>query len=148
MRPIIFALSGKSSVGKTSTIKLAYYKIMKEQGITYSKYTAINARDFVALVEISGHVVWFISQGDRLDLIKKHFNFLRRYRHDVIVCATRSKGETKNFIKKFQDMGTHDVNWRFLKKLDQGAQLSRQNKDAADIVKKISNLPVSRKFYA
>ncbi len=128
MKPKIIALTGSSSVGKSSTIRLAYNRIMVHPEVKYSEFTAINKRDFFAIIEISKLMIWFISQGDAAGMIKDHLNSLRRYRHDVIVCSTRSKGGTKKLIESYNP--THEIKWKKLKKLDPSRRQKVNEQDA------------------
>jgi hypothetical protein len=114
------AVKGTQSVGKTTSIRLAYRMFLEKlesTPITYDvKYTSYqydngwddDFMDFTAVVTISGYPVIFHSPGDTGWFVK----LLRDY-HDkpclIVICATRTRGYSVSEFKTFADDNGYDA---------------------------------------
>lgn len=129
----IIAVMGRQGVGKSTTIRLAYNRIMTDPKVSYSEFRVVGRKDFVAVVVRARLCIWFISQGDTIEHVKKHRKFLaKRYAHDVIICAIRSKGATKAYIEGHKP--DYDVRWETLKVRGTTAQQKRHAKRILDLM--------------
>ncbi|MBS1175582.1 MAG: hypothetical protein H6R05_1713 [Burkholderiaceae bacterium] len=113
MRQLILNVKGASNTGKSSTIRTLYKEIVKTANYdsleifdTNHKPATDVAEDFVCVFNIRGVLIGLASQGDALNQVKSHFNFLTNVKKaQIIVCATRSRGGSVDFIKSHQESG-------------------------------------------
>ncbi len=108
----IVAVKGKQSVGKTTSIRLAYRLFLEQLEKTpisydvkyisyqYDKGWDEDFMDFTATVTVSGYPVIFHSPGDTAWFVE----LLRSY-HDqpclIIICATRTRGYSVERFNEF-----------------------------------------------
>jgi hypothetical protein len=99
----IIAISGAADRGKTSTLRefatvlLAAYPAYKPLFPIPATISAID--DFRLIVEINGKIVGIESQGDPNTGLRGRLQDLAVNHHcDIIMCATRTRGETVDAV--------------------------------------------------
>jgi len=109
MQRTVLAVCGKSNVGKTSSIRHAFDDLLL---IPESKeiWRLPKGRvDLVAIVKVRERLVGFASQGDWIRYLRPDLQKLIRAKCHVIVCATKSRGETVNYVENLEP--TYSVEW-------------------------------------
>jgi GTPase SAR1 family protein len=93
----IILVCGVGNSGKTSSIK----RFVLENNFEYKKNN-----DFIVSLKIKRSAIGIASGGDNLDILQRIFNFFGEGHLDFIVCASKAKGQTFDFIKtKSEEMG-------------------------------------------
>lgn len=100
MQPTIFALRGKSHIGKSTVIRHAYDILSNDSCAAVVKFEPLGKVDFVAILVMSGQRVGFISQGDYGPLVEEHLSNIQKTACSIIVCATRTRGGTVKVISR------------------------------------------------
>lgn len=105
MQPTIIAVQGKCDSGKTTTILIAFEELRKQGR---SKQKSVSGRDSADevrgdIIEIDGIDVGIISVGDKAANLKKLLRALLNAGCLVIVCATRSFGDTTTVVDQLAD---------------------------------------------
>lgn len=98
MSKTIIAVRGVSNAGKTTSIKRACELVKIEYPSAKVTQHPGNVDIFVE-VEINRHIIVFYSRGDRPDQVRDIFQRIERLNWNVLVCATRSKGETVDIVE-------------------------------------------------
>ena len=89
----IIDVFGAASIGKTSSIKSAYAKLSGKD------FTELPDGDICEIIHISGKRIGFASEGDPNSSQKEDLKSLMDNGCDIIVCASRTKGETSRFVE-------------------------------------------------
>lgn len=104
---MIICLWGRNSIGKTGGIRALWKELnsgnvplLHEQGC-----------DLCATVQYNGLLVGLASQGDPYSLQEDWLAELIDKSCDVIVCASRSKGETVGIVKKYAKENNYELIW-------------------------------------
>ena len=92
MEKTMICLSAKKDSGKTSSLKLLFYEILKGTNVLWN-----NRNDIVGVAMYEGYKIGVASQGDPW-LNKKGIEKLIEENCDVIVCAARTHGSTANEV--------------------------------------------------
>ena len=88
----IIVLSGQAHSGKTTTMRRLFERIRDSQDVVVRFESGFNqGGDFIAIIEVSGRTIGFISGGDYIDDFRNQFNEISRHNVDVLICASRSK---------------------------------------------------------
>jgi hypothetical protein len=102
MKKHIFALRGRSSVGKSSTLQLLYKLLLTNPNTKTLYFEALGRKlDFLAILSIEGVVVGLFNRGDLPDIVQDLLERLVNEKCQVIVCAARTKGEVDNVLKSY-----------------------------------------------
>ncbi|WP_196889057.1 hypothetical protein [Aureivirga sp. CE67] len=116
MKKTIIAIYGRENEGKSETIKnvhksLLYKfpnakKIPENQKIDYSE-------DINTCISINDFIIGFESQGDpKSRMINENtLNNLAEKNCDIIICASRSKGETVHKVNEIANEFNYNVLW-------------------------------------
>jgi hypothetical protein len=93
MKPVIIALSGPSNSGKTTTVNLVYYSVMKIEGAFCHGYVELGSgNDFLARIRVNNSEIGILSRSDIFSEFKVELKHLQIRKCDVIVCSTLSEG--------------------------------------------------------
>lgn len=88
----IIVLSGQAHSGKTTTMRRLFERFRDSQDVVVHFESGFNqGGDFIAIIEVSGRTIGFISGGDYIDDFRNQFNEISRHNVDVLICASRSK---------------------------------------------------------
>lgn len=144
-KKIIIALKGLSKVGKTSTIRKVYEQLKE-------KYPNFKIRDLKKLpvnissiIIIKGVKVGIESRGNpkpkrRLSESLKSFV---KIGCQVIICATRTKGETVKAVKRLQ--GAYEILWIKKVRLPYKKHERDNSEKAREIIRQIEKIIRSKK---
>lgn len=103
------ALFGASNVGKTQILKALSAKICALTASKPKELVCIGD-DIIAEYELFGKRVAIVSGGDDARSMKDGFEHIKRWHDiDVLVCATRSKGQTETFLQ--ESVGEEAIIW-------------------------------------
>jgi hypothetical protein len=137
------ALKGRANSGKTYTISKVY-ELLK------AKYPAFKEEDFKITVDIrviliiNGFRIGIESQGDPDSRLEKSLNLFIKKECDVIVCATRTRGQTVEAVEKLSKFG-YDFKWfeqNYVKPADQDKKNLAM---AKEITKEVEAIVISNK---
>ena len=88
----IIVLSGQAHSGKSTTMRRLFERFRDSQDVVVHFESGFNqGGDFIAIIEVSGRTIGFISGGDYIDYFRNQFNEISRHNVDVLICASRSK---------------------------------------------------------
>jgi signal recognition particle receptor subunit beta len=117
----IIAIKGEARTGKTTAIRAIYERLdaivkevlennADEKGYKEFTYILEKNNDFEAIGEYNSKKIGIGSYGDtkdrQLEIIQ---DFADEEKCDIIICASRSKGETVLNVKNVSKEFTHDV---------------------------------------
>ncbi|HTQ13478.1 MAG TPA: hypothetical protein VMH86_06340 [Rhizomicrobium sp.] len=95
--PKVILVSGISNSGKTKSIR----RFLENRGIHHIKRKG----DVTVVVPIQkngkSYAIGVASGGDNLGVVRRNLTFIDRYHWDVVVCASRSRGQTPQYVRNF-----------------------------------------------
>lgn len=107
----IIVVRGISNSGKTTSIKTALDVLRNKPSavITVLK----DGTDLIVVVNIDGVIVVVASAGDLEEMLKQLIRLIRDIDWDILVCATKSRGKTVDYIKMWSITlsRTHSCVW-------------------------------------
>ena len=108
MNKLIIVNKGHAGVGKSSSIKLVFEKL---KALHSSVVTVINDDgDITATIDVNGTLVGIESQGDPNSRMFKTLPELVVRGCEIIVCACRTSGATKEIVSSLKKAG-FDIIW-------------------------------------
>ena len=102
----IIALWGKRDSGKTSTIKFLRDILLKRGA---KEENVLEGNDFISVFDFQNKKVGVISGGDTKDILSGNLNLLPKA-CDVIICPSRTKGETVHYLENIA-LSDNDLIW-------------------------------------
>jgi hypothetical protein len=130
----ILAIRNSSEKGKSSSIlelaKVMLAKLPKNYTPIFSSKDINNLSiDFRLVLEINGKIVALESQGDpRTELEKRLNDIVKKYNPDLIICSTRTKGETIWAVNNVAEKYSYDKIWTSTYETSNNHQLINQLK--------------------
>lgn len=112
----IIAIWNSGGKGKSSTIlnlaNLLMTSYTAHKVIYCSKNIASLTIDFRLIIEINGKVIALESQGDpKTNLEKRLDDIVLKYKPDLIICSTRTRGETVHAADNIASKYSFDTIW-------------------------------------
>ena len=95
----ILVLYGRSNVGKTGTL-LKLMDILHLKGSVAKTQPYLSSIDKTEIIIYNGKRIGITSRGDDKKTLEK--SFIDMGECDLYICASRTKGETINYINAFQ----------------------------------------------
>lgn len=98
----IIALWGKENTGKTSSIKLFYEKLLKneaEELLYVDEYDGVKYEDFYAIVSYKEKTIGVTSYGDNGNVLVDPFKEFYNYKCDIVITACRVRETEKGSVK-------------------------------------------------
>lgn len=132
MKKLVIANWGSAQQGKSSSIKQVFELLRKK----YPYDILINGADIKAIVNVNGVKIGIESQGDPNSRIFDSIDDFVKAGCDIIVCACRSWGETRNKVTSLNKSG-YDIIWTQNDKSDNIGHHDTLNKLYAEHVIKI-----------
>jgi hypothetical protein len=109
----IIGLYGTSNVGKSETIKNVYRKLTEKYlDLTFlPDFEQITEEegDICVIIIINGKIIGIESQGDPNSRIFISLPIFVKFKCDIILCATRTRGATVQEVEKLEN--TYEVKW-------------------------------------
>ena len=138
----IIVIRGVKDCGKTTAGRMAYNTVLPTARIVVKKSDQTYGEVFGAVLNINGVIVGFISQGDNAAILERHFReLLRIWDCEVIVCASRSRGGTVEYLEGLEQQG-HTVEW-IEKERVAAIRYDEANRETADEVVEALNRTVA-----
>ncbi len=103
----IIAIRGVPNTGKTETI-IKFYNLLKSKYPTSKIENEIFGLDIRVIITINGVKIGIESQGDPKSRLLKSIPLFVRNQCNIIVCATRTRGETVELIKEQEN---YEIIW-------------------------------------
>lgn len=112
----IIAIWNSGGKGKSSTIlnlaNLLMTSYTAHKVIYCSKNVISLTIDFRLIIEISGKVIALESQGDpKTHLEKRLDDIVLKYKPDLIICSTRTRGKTVHAVDNIASKYSFDTIW-------------------------------------
>ena len=103
----IIAVWGTAAIGKSSMIKTIFEKL----NVIGSFEEFISDGDIKAIGNYNGKLIGIESQGDPYSRQGKSLGEFANRNCDIIICASRTKGETVNNIIRISESFNYEVIW-------------------------------------
>ena len=103
----IICLSGKSEIGKTSSIRAIWKRLNDEKQPPLHQ----SADDICAVVPFCNQTIGIASQGDPCSEQEKWLEELVTLGCEIIVCASRTKGRTVSAVETAAKRGKYVTIW-------------------------------------
>ncbi len=129
----VIALWGRAQSGKTSTLKIVHDTLLHMSHEVLFENTD-DGRDVMKIFSINGLKVGLESQGDPGSRLGRSLQEFKKHDCTVIICATRSKGETQDLVRKLKS--TYKISWRGQSSLSEEDQRHPSNKAIANLITK------------
>ena len=112
----IIAIWNAGGKGKSSTIlnlaKLLISTYPRHSVVFCSKNASALTIDFSLILEIGGKIIALESQGDpNTDLEKRLDKIAITYKPDLVICSTRTRGETVQAVHRISQKHSFDEIW-------------------------------------
>jgi Cdc6-like AAA superfamily ATPase len=134
----VIAIYGTANTGKSATLKKVY-EILRAKHPNAPITHEIIQHDVRTIIKINGHSIGIESQGDPGGRIFTSISLFAREECDIIVCATRTRGQTVEVVENLKPK--YDIKW--IPKLREPNEAKHAQINAAlafDIVKQIQTL--------
>lgn len=136
----IIALRCSKDTGKTNTIKL-FSQLLQEKhpNTILLDYYPETPHDIKFIFEIGKFKVGIESQGDPNSRLCKSLEEFVQKKCDIIVCATRTRGQTVKFVESY----SHSYNIKFIdkhKEFDKNKQDESNHEYARKLLEYVSDI--------
>ncbi len=113
MEKTIIAVYGSQQKGKSETIKNIYQLILPDPNASLLELEKENnfKQDILLTIQFGNFVIGLESQGDPYGRSKQTLPRLAKKGCDIIVCASRTRGETVNIINKVAEDHDYHTLW-------------------------------------
>lgn len=101
--------SAKAESGKSAVLNEFADRLKSCRNTKQLDSKDLNDFDKWYLFEYQGKKICVITGGDEASLMKKWFDWALKANADVIVCASRSKGDTMHCVNKFASKGGFSI---------------------------------------
>lgn len=102
MKREVIALWGKAKSGKSQTIKRAYDLLRLQYNNAQEEHEILGDIDIRVVLIINGVKIGIESQGDPGGRLEKSLSLFVRIGCTVIVCTTRTRGETVDIVNSLR----------------------------------------------
>ncbi len=96
----IVALRGKTSTGKTTTIKILHNLLMQNNYVQISTTYNQDGGDFAAIFSKHGRLIGVSSSGDSYDALQDSLNGLAKANCSICICACRTSDMSPRYVNK------------------------------------------------
>lgn len=133
MEKTIIALWGRGNVGKTTTIKDVFEKLLeifKDCKLLKKEDSYVD--DIQSIIEIDDIKIGIESQGDPNSRIFKSIPLFIKEGCHIIICATRTSGATTKIVKKQES--DYEVVWIKSKPNDAKNEQEQRNQENSKLI--------------
>ena len=103
--------SARAESGKTAVLSELADKLKSSKNIKQLDFKDLNNGDVWYVFECKGKKICIITSGDNSKDMEEWFGWALDYKSDVVVCASRSKGETIGCVNEYAEKGDYYVVW-------------------------------------
>lgn len=112
MKKTIIAVWGNANTGKSTTIKMIYRMFFEMySNVTILNEGPISTVDITKIFSVEGHKIGIESQGDPNSNIFNSLKLFNKEKCELIICATRTKGNTVKEVMIYESDYGYDVVW-------------------------------------
>jgi hypothetical protein len=129
----VFVLKGRSNVGKSTVIRKVYELLIRKYKGSTEEYLD-SGSDIRVVLTINKIKVGIESQGDIGEILDKSLELFLKVRCKIIICATRTRGQTVNTIENLKT-SNHEIFW------------FEQVPESDKIEQEVVNLRVAKKIF-
>ncbi|MBO7125027.1 MAG: zeta toxin family protein [Bacteroidales bacterium] len=101
----------RSDSGKTTVLNQLAKKLKQHKEIVQVDSDDLRNGDMWYLFEYKGKKICIITSGDNSKDMEEWYGWALDYKVDVVVCASRSKGETIGCVNEYAEKGDYYVVW-------------------------------------
>lgn len=101
LKKYIICDSARAESGKTAVLSELADKLKSSKNIKQLDFKDLNNGDVWYLFECKGKKICIITGGDDAKSIKKWLDWSMKANADIVVCASRSKGDTVHCVNEF-----------------------------------------------
>ena len=105
----LIAVRGVAERGKSSSIKMVYQMLKTAYPRAEIRELFVGV-DITVVITVNGVKVGIESQGDPNSRLKESLNLFVKIGCEVIICATRTRGMTVNWVEEKQP--PYDIIWK------------------------------------
>lgn len=136
----IIALRGAGDTGKTNTLRIVHEALSSISESSIEEYAAdgVDLRD---VFTINGFKVGIETQGDPGSRLSSSLELFVRAGCELIVCATRTRGETIELVNKLSPL--YHVSWRGQSSLSEASLRDESNQAIAKLIIKEAKAALS-----
>ena len=125
MKKEVIGLRGKRNVGKSQTIRKVYDLLKSRHKNVKEEHKILTKVDVRVVLTINRAKIGIESQGDPSSRLEKSLRLFVKVECTVIVCATRTRGQTVKAVEKLQP--DYELLW-----LEQDVRLSVSEQEASN----------------
>jgi len=125
MKKEVIGLRGKRNVGKSQTIRKVYDLLKSRHKNVKEEYKSLAKVDVRVVLTINRAKIGIESQGDPSSRLEESLLLFVKVECTVIVCATRTRGQTVKAVEKLQP--DYELLW-----LEQDVRLSVSEQEASN----------------
>ena len=101
----------RSDSGKTTALNQLAKKLKQHKDVVQSDSDDLQNGDMWYLFEYKEKKICIITSGDNSKDMEEWFGWALKANADVVVCASRSKGETIDCVNEYAEKGDYYVVW-------------------------------------
>jgi len=141
MKKKIIALKGAPRVGKSETVKKAYALLKAKYPNAKIEFEKILTTDITVILKIKNVKIGIESQGDpNGHLVTGSLTRFVKESCQVIICATRTRGQTVEAVEEVQQKHQYDVVWLKQVRLEESARAANNREIANRIIKETEEI--------
>jgi hypothetical protein len=112
MKKVILANWGHAQQGKSDTLKRVAQKILTQFKNAVANPTTVNFNtDITLIITINNVTIGIESVGDPNSRLPESLTYFADKKCNIILCSTRTSGETVHIVNKIADAHQYDVIW-------------------------------------
>lgn len=127
----VIALWGTGNSGKSSTLKIVHKELSRLAEDSISEFGKHDT-DIRDIFIINGIKVGLETQGDPGSRLEESLKIFQREGCKLIICASRSKGQTIDLINKLRP--AYKISWRGQSSLSEASLQDESNKAIASLI--------------
>jgi hypothetical protein len=135
----VIALFASANSGKTNTLKLVHQSLKKMAERILPEYSEQGA-DLRDIFIINNIKVGLETQGDPGSRLKDSLKIFKREECKLIICATRSRGQTMDLVNKLRPI--YEISWRGQSWLSKADLRDENNKAIAKLILKEAKMVI------
>ena len=142
MKKTIIALWGRRDIGKTGTIK-EVARLLRKHPKSQVIADCEEFADIKVVIEVKDKKIGINSHGDVADYLSDQLkNLVIHHECDVVVTATRTRGETVTCVKEYKQKHGYEIEWvkQIWQENGRDAYNQKQANGIVDTIKELLNI--------